>query len=273
MVAPVTDKATTAPKRVRYVPAVGPRLKILLTVVFGLFALLAVNSFYLSSVTMLEWLTANTYQNYFYQYMFLGHLALGLLILVPVVAFGTIHIANARNRPNRRAVRVGYALFSTALLLLISGVVLMRLDLLGFRFEVKNPSARQTAYWAHVITPLMIVWLFILHRLAGKRIRWRVGITWAAVAGGFALVMVGLHSQDPRRWNVAGNKSGEKYFFPSLARTATGDFIPARTLLNDQYCLECHADVHETWSSSAHRFASFNNPAYLFSVLNTRKAL
>ncbi|MCH7925067.1 MAG: tetratricopeptide repeat protein [Planctomycetes bacterium] len=267
------DKTTTAPKRVRYVPAVGPRLKILLTVVFALFALLSVNSVYLASVTVLEWFTANTYQNYFYQYMFLGHLALGLLIVVPVVVFGTIHIANARNRPNRRAVRVGYALFSTALLLLISGVVLMRLDLLGFRFEVKNPIARQSAYWAHVITPLMIVWLFILHRLAGKRIRWRVGITWAAVAGGFALVMVGLHSQDPRKWNVAGNKSGEKYFFPSLARTATGDFIPARTLLNDQYCVECHADVHETWSDSAHRFASFNNPAYLFSVLNTRKAL
>ena len=39
MVVPMTDKTTAAPARVRYVPAVGPRLKILLTVVFGLFAL------------------------------------------------------------------------------------------------------------------------------------------------------------------------------------------------------------------------------------------
>ena len=39
--------------------------------------------------------------------------------------------------------------------------------------------------------------------------------------------MVILQSQDPRQWNVVGPKSGEKYFFPSLARTATGNFINA----------------------------------------------
>ena len=39
----------------------------------------------------------------------------------------------------------------------------------------------------------------------------------------------------------------------------------------DSYCQQCHADTHEKWSHSAHRFASFNNPAYLFSVRNTRE--
>ena len=38
----------------------------------------------------------------------------------------------------------------------------------------------------------------------------------------------------------------------------------------DGYCQQCHADAHEKWSNSVHRFASFNNPAYLFSVRNTR---
>ena len=56
----------------------------------------------------------------------------------------------------------------------------------------------------------------------------------------------------------------------SLARTSTGNFIPARVLQNDGYCLECHADVHASWSNSVHKFASFNNPAYLFSVRETR---
>ncbi len=55
----------TAP-RIKYVPAVGPRLKKLLLVVFGLFAVLAVNSVYLAAVTSLERLTGLTYQNYFY---------------------------------------------------------------------------------------------------------------------------------------------------------------------------------------------------------------
>ena len=62
-----------------------------------------------------------------------------------------------------------------------------------------------------------------------------------------------------------------KYFEPSLARTASGNFIPAHALSNDQYCKECHPDVHSGWMSSAHRFSSFNNPAYLVSVRETRE--
>ncbi len=259
---------TPAPPRRRYVPAVGPKLRKLLIVLLGLFALLGVNAAYLGSITFAEWLSGATYQNYFYQYMFLLHLAVGLLILLPVLVYGAIHIRNAHDRPNRRAVRVGYALFVVALLLLVSGLVLTRgLPLL----ELKHPGAREVAYWLHVVTPLLVVWLFVLHRLAGPRIRWRVGGAVAALAGVFAIGMLVMQMQDPRQWNVEGPASGEQYFFPSLARTATGGFIPARTLMMDDYCAECHADTHEKWSHSVHRFASFNNPAYLFSVRNTRE--
>jgi tetratricopeptide (TPR) repeat protein len=257
----------TAPRR-RYVPAVGPRLRKVLGVVFGLFALLAVNSIYLLSVRGLEAATGRTYQDWFYLVMFVLHLVLGLAIVVPVVVFGILHIKNARNRPNRRAVRVGYALFATALVLLASGFVLTRIE--GV-IEVRDPAVRSTAYWLHVATPVIAAWLFVLHRLAGKRIRWKVGLRWAAVAGVFAVAMVIVHAQDPRRWNVEGPKEGEKYFFPSLARTSTGDFIPAKVLQYDSYCLECHGDVHARWSNSAHRFSSFNNPAYLFAVKETRE--
>jgi tetratricopeptide (TPR) repeat protein len=253
--------------RKRYVPAVGPRLKQLLLVVFGLFALLAINSVYLSSITVLEWVTGLAYQNYFYQYMFLAHLVLGAAVVVPVVVFGVLHLRNARTRPNRRAVQVGYALFAASLLLLATGIILTRLEF----FEVRNPNVRGVAYWLHVATPFVVTWLFVLHRLAGPAIHWKVGGAWAAVAVGFAVLMVAFHSQDPRQWNLVGPASGEKYFFPSLARTANGAFIPARTLTDDQYCRTCHADTHEKWAHSAHRFSSFNNPAYLFSVRETRK--
>src|SRR5258705_126442 len=79
---------------------------------------------------------------------------------------------------------------------------------------------------------------------------------WPAFAACFALAMLAVQAQDPRRWNEKGPASGEKYYFPSLARTATGNFIPARTLQMDGYCRECHQDIHEKWSHSAHRFSS-----------------
>lgn len=261
------DSPTPTPRR-RYVPAIGPRLRRLLFVVFGLFALLTVNGAYLGSVTAAEALTGRVYQNWFYMIMFLVHLVLGALIIVPIVVFGLAHLRNAWGRRNRRAVRVGIALFVTALLLLGSGIVLTRLD--GV-FEVKDPVVRSAAYWVHVIAPLLAAWLFVLHRLAGRRIRWRVGLGWAAAAGGFAVLMLVLQAQDPRRWNVEGNPAGERYFFPSLARTVSGDFIQAELLMADDYCVECHADIHDGWSRSAHRFSSFNNPPYLFSVRNTRE--
>ena len=266
---PKTQPETRSAGRAqRYVPAVGPRLKKLLALVFGLFALLAVNATFLVGVTILEAATGRIYQNWFYLIMFLVHLALGLLIVLPVVVFGLIHMKNAYTRPNRRAVYVGFALFGAALLLLASGIVLTRIE--GV-LEVKDPTVRGVAYWLHVITPLLAGWLFVLHRLAGKRIRWRVGGRWAVVAAIFAGILLVVQTQDPRSWNVEGPASGEQYFFPSLARTATGDFIPPRVLMNDQYCKECHEDNHDGWAVSAHRFASFNNPVYLFSVRETRQ--
>jgi hypothetical protein len=77
--------------------------------------------------------------------------------------------------------------------------------------------------------------------------------------------------QDPRGWNRPGSKEGEKYFQPSLSLTSDGKFIPAKVLMMDSYCLKCHADVFNGWFHSAHHFSSFNNPAYLASVRETRK--
>ncbi|HEX7157325.1 MAG TPA: multiheme c-type cytochrome, partial [Burkholderiaceae bacterium] len=261
------ETAPKAPPRIRYVPAVGPRLRKLLVVVFGLFALLAVDSVYLGTITWFEWWSGKTLQDYFYQIVFLLHLVLGLLIVVPVIVFGALHFRNAHKRPNRRAVRAGIALFSTALVLLVSGIALTRLGL----FDLKDPAARNGTYWLHVLSPLVLAWLYVLHRLAGKRIDWKLGWRWAAFAATFAAVMLAIQAQDPRHWNVQGPASGAQYYAPSLARTAAGNFIPARTLMMDAYCRECHQDTYEKWDHSAHRYSSFSNPAYLFSVRETRR--
>src|SRR3954447_6426919 len=133
-----TSKPTPQPQRKKYVRAVGPRLRILLAVIFGLVALLAANSLYLVTITFTEWLRGLSYQNYFYQYMFLFHLVLGLLLVLPVIVFGIAHIYNAYNRPNKHAVRVGYALFAVSLVLLFTGIALTRLDLGRFKIDIKS---------------------------------------------------------------------------------------------------------------------------------------
>ncbi len=263
----MSGQSPDSPKMKKYVRAIGPRLRLVLYFIFGLVALLGANSAYLASITFLEYVKGLSYQNYFYQWMFLAHLALGLLLVAPFIVFGAAHIRNAHDRPNRRAVRVGYTLFIVSIVLLVTGVALMRFDF----FSIKDPRVRSPIYWAHVITPLLAVWLYVLHRLAGPRIKWRLGLGWAVAVAALVGVMVVLHSHDPRKWNVAGPKEGEKYFRPSLAGTATGNFIPARAMMANEYCVSCHKDTYNDWFHSAHHFSSFNNQPYLFSVRETRK--
>ncbi|HEX5244531.1 MAG TPA: multiheme c-type cytochrome [Tepidisphaeraceae bacterium] len=255
-----------SPARRRYVPAIGPRLRKVLWVVFGLSALMAANAAYLASVTFLSWLRGVSYQNYFYLWMVLVHLAVGLVLIVPFIAFAIGHLKNARNRPNRAAVRAGYALLAIAIILLFSGIALLRLGPLTLR----SPTLRNITYWAHVIAPLGVIWLYVLHRLAGPRIAWRKAVPWAGATAAIIGAMIYLNFRDPRNWNAVGPIEGVKYFEPSLARTASGKFISASTLMTNQYCLECHKDAYQGWFHSAHHFSSFNNPAYLFSVRETR---
>ena len=253
-----SPSAANSPQRtrVKYVRAVGPRLRILLYVVLALVALLGANSIYLVSVTALEWGTKRSFQDFFYQYMFLLHLALGLLLIVPFILFGVIHLVASRKRKNKRAIRIGYTLFGASILLLVSGLALMRLG----GFDLKQPQARQAIYWLHVICPLVAVWLYWLHRLAGPRIKWRVGLAYAGVVAVIVGAMVVLQAQDPRKWHAQRSKEGERYFEPSLARTTKADFIPAQTLMMDDYCKKCHQDVYQGWFHSAHHIRSSNLP-------------
>lgn len=246
--------------------AVSPRLRVLLIGVLVAFALLAVNAAYLAAITVSEWWTGETFQGYAYQVMFLFHLAVGLLIILPLLAFMGLHARRAWRRPNRRAVYAGLALMAITLVLLISGLLLVRFDF----FQINDPRVRTFAYWAHVITPLLAIWMFVLHRLAGPRIRWRMGLKVAGVGALFVAAIVVLETQDPRQWNRPGAE-GDVDFSPALTRSATGQHIPAETLMMDGYCQSCHADAHEQWSRSVHKFASFNNPVYLFAVRNTRQ--
>ena len=78
-----------------------------------------------------------------------------MLLTVPVILFGLTHMRRAWRRPNRYAVRAGIALFSIALVLLFTGLMLTRFDF----FEINDPLVRRAAYWVHIVSPLAVAWL------------------------------------------------------------------------------------------------------------------
>ena len=249
----------------KQIPVLNARLGRLLGVVILLFSLLALNSVYLAAISLLEAFSGEVQQNYFYLLMFLLHLALGLLITLPLIVFAVAHMRRAWRRPNRYAVRAGMGLFFTALVLLISGFLLTRFNF----FEINDPQVRRIGYWLHVISPLLVVWLFVLHRLAGPPIHWKSGLRWSLVTIGFAAAMVVLQATLP-----ADRSAGKTAAFPpSLAIIEGSDTIPAEHLMTDAACAKCHAEIAKTHEQSMHRFSSFNNPAYKFSVEEAREVV
>ena len=233
----------------------------LFVVVLVLVSLLVVDSVYLSVVSVVQWLTDQFIENRFYQVMFLVHLVLGLVIVVPTLIFAGLHLRRAISRPNRIAVRLGLGLFATVLLLFVSGVALTR----GLPwFELKHETTRALTYWLHVLAPIAVIWLFVLHRLVGPRLRWKSGLMVGIVS--LVLSIGGLLTLqlDFEETVQAAD------FSPSLAQTVHGGYLEPDALMTNEQCLTCHEDVYTSWSVSAHRFASFNNPAYTFAVNNTR---
>lgn len=240
---------------------VTPRMRVLLRVVLAAVAVLIINSIYLVSISLLQWWNDEPLENAFYQSMFLVHLLLGIGVLLPALVFIGLHLRRAFGRPNRIAVRLGIATFVSVLAVFVSGIALTRgLPLL----EIREPTSRQVVYWIHVIAPIATVWVFVLHRLVGPKIRWQGG--FAVVLTAVLIVVVGIHLLSPRLPQAEQNVD----FFPALVSTDTGNYLSASSLMMDEYCKSCHEDVHSQWSVSAHRFASFNNPAYAFAVNNTR---
>src|SRR5258708_6405675 len=70
-----------------YEPAIGPRLKVLLAIIFIAVAVLGATGVYLLTITALERLRGRTYTNWFVLAMFDAHVVLGVLIVVPFLIF------------------------------------------------------------------------------------------------------------------------------------------------------------------------------------------
>jgi hypothetical protein len=259
------DSPKPPPRRVRpvYVPALGPVLRGMLFIIFAGFALLGATGGYMLAVRLADLPTQ------FSLLMVFVHVLVGLVLIVPFLAFGMAHLITARNRPNRVAVRLGIFVFLFGIVVCVTGVLLVQLD--GMPQLPTTGIAHGTVLWLHIVVPVLAVAVYVMHRRAGPAIKWKYGYVWGGAAFAFTALMLALHSLNPHDWLAIGSREGEKYFEPSRSRTVDGKFISAETLMMDEYCLKCHADIYNSHLHSAHKLSSFNNPAYLFSVRETRR--
>jgi tetratricopeptide (TPR) repeat protein len=265
----LVKKRPAAPPK-PYIPAIGPRLRILLYIVFAGFAFLAATGIYLLVISVMNRVNTNQlYTTGFTFWMLFVHIAVGVVGVAPFVVFGVTHWWSARKRDNRVAVRLGVILFLLGVVVVVSGFALIQIA--GLPQLPTGSSSRLIAYLAHLLVPVACVFAYIAHRRAGPAIKWHYGKYWGAVVVVVVGGMAAAHVIDPHTIGREGPASGMYYFFPSEARTADGKFIPERALMMDEYCAKCHQDVYNDHLHSAHKFSSFNNPAYLFSIKETRK--
>jgi tetratricopeptide (TPR) repeat protein len=261
---------TAAKARFRYLPAVGPKLRVLLFLLFAFFAALGATGAYLATITFLNWAdSSRLYTTPFTFWMLLAHCAVGLLGIALFLFFGIVHLVTAWQRPNRVAVRLGLLVLALGLIVSVSGLGLFRLR--GLPQLQTGTPARMIAYLVHVTFPFFTVWAYVAHRRAGPRIQWRWLNYWAGAVLAFVAAMAVFHVVNPSSYFREGPREGAQYFYPSEARTESGKFIPASALMMDSYCMSCHKDIYDDHLHSAHRFSSFNNPPYLFSVRETRE--
>ncbi len=253
-----------------YEPAIGPRLKSLLFVVFAATAILGVTGVYLLSIDILNAARApRTYTNQFTLQTFALHLLVGFAVIVPFLIFGFTHLLTARKRKNRLAVKLGIALFISGITVVVTGLGLVQFS--GFPQLPTGSVARWLVYVLHAVAPVAAVVLYVLHRRAGPDIQWKYGYAWGGGVAVFVAGMVVFHMQDPRNWFAKGPREGDKYFEPSKIRTLNGNLIPAHAMMKDEYCMQCHEDIYKQHARSVHHFSSFNNPPYRFSVRESRK--
>ena len=243
-------------------------LRTVLAIMLALFAIMMMNSAYLGSVNMMEQITGHDLQGYFYLLMFLFHLGIGLLTILPVLLYGPLHFRRAHNHPNIHAKWAGILLFISAISLLLTGIVLARFGFL----EVNDPLIRGGIYWVHIAMPFLLIWLFIMHRLDGKPIDWKKAGVWAGVTMTFVVASMVTHlfSQTP---TTPAQEAPYSPAFVKVANQSNPDnkSIPPEHLTGDESCAECHPDIARQVSLSMHRFSSFNNPAYRFSIEKTRE--
>ena len=240
----------------------------LVSVILGGYAVLLVNS-------LLLWLFDRSTAQLYISNVLL-HVALGTLLVAPVLVFLVLHIRKMPLGRNRRATGVGIFAATSLALLLGSGFGLVAL------------GATYGGGWIlalHLVTVLTTVLGFVAHVALKRGVRFHFlewGETWTSgprqalrhplsitVTAGLALsLLVVLVPWLQDRGEAFVDTGDENPLASSQAILAHDGFLDDDDLARSQTCGQagCHPDVYAQWAESAHRFSSFNNPYYKASI-------
>jgi tetratricopeptide (TPR) repeat protein len=209
--------------------------------------LLLANSFYLYAAKS---------DSYFLSAMLWLHGWLGLILTLSMTGFAVPHYLHRRRHQNVKAKAFGYFLMALLVVACVLGIAVF--------FLGRNESPVWMIRGHELAFGLGLV-LFLMHRLSAVQAPlWRYEIGGAAIAGALCW---GLFLSEPkadgqRGLDLAGPQTKVASFTATLATTNSGHILDENDLSNPNYCAQCHQDLFDQWSGSAHRFSSMNDPFY-----------
>ncbi len=254
-------------QRKRYIRLPGNQRR-LVSIILGGFVILLVNSLLL---LLFDRSTALLYMS-----NVLLHVALGVLLVVPVLVFLVMHVSKMPLRWNWRATGAGLFTATSLSLLLSSGV---GLAVLGATY------GGRWLLWLHLATVVTSVLGFALHVSFKRGVRyhfldwgksWRAGhgralrhpLTVTLLAGLALSVLFAVVPWLSSRHDVYVDAGAADPLASSQAILAHEGYLKDADLARSETCGQagCHPDLFAQWSESVHRFSSFNNPYYRKSI-------
>ncbi|MFQ5701481.1 MAG: multiheme c-type cytochrome [Acidobacteriota bacterium] len=210
------------------------------------------------------------------QWMVLVHTVVGLLALIPALAYQVRHLRVYWNRPATPVKIMGYLATGATLAAVVSGVVLTVEALFGRRIVYLWDTIHLIATFALIafVIPHVVVILVRDRTLSFKAesgpllASQRLGMARAGVWTLAFFVLVGLcwlaypgerfNNEFPADYTFPFGK--DRPFAPSLARTASGHAYDVRTLAGSESCgtAGCHEQIVSEWKVSAHRWSAMD---------------
>ncbi|MCP4902655.1 MAG: hypothetical protein GY906_37300 [bacterium] len=203
------------------------------------------------------------------EWSLLAHTAIGLVVLVPLTIYMTLHWVDYQRHSLSDVVLVGYIAAVALLVCAVSGMVVTFQGLFALRM---TPMWRYTHLVSTVVLLVMLVphLVLIVARVQGRDSRgpaFRL-VAWSSVGTAVALVFCGI---------LAAAYSGPTYvnefpedysfiygedrpFAPSLAVTASGGAYAPESMANSDSCgtAGCHSEILAEWKPSAHRYSAMD---------------